>query len=171
MFYGSCLSFFLSRVRWRDKSRKRSPFLPYSILTDICFLVFLFSYFSKQIDFVLFVISLFSATRLTPQKSSQDVCCYAIRHGGPERGLQAPSGSTGRLCLQVLPAPFHQGKSHTYRIVWHLEQSLNVNFSRPTTWWSTSAVTATTSPTPAKCAERPSSARTTWNNTGDYFSF
>ena len=38
---------------------------------------------------------------------------------------------------------------------------------RPTTWWSTSAVTATTSPTRAKCAARPSSARTTWNSTGD----
>jgi len=42
---------------------------------------------------------------------------------------------------------------------------------RPITWWSTSAVTATTSPTPARCAGRPSSARTIWSNTGDFSHF
>lgn len=48
--------------------------------------------------------------RETTKKIIQDVRCYAIRHGGSKRGLQTQSCASCRLCLQVLSAPFHQGK-------------------------------------------------------------
>ena len=92
---------------WRDKSHKRFRHLFTNSISIISSFFFFFCSIRKRTRLERsFVISPSSSTNL---QTTQDVCCYALRYGGPERGLQTSSGSTGRLCLQVLPASFHQG--------------------------------------------------------------
>ena len=51
------------------------------------------------------------------RQSTENVRCDALRHRGPECRLPAPGGTSSRFRLQVLPAPFHQGKLDGYRSI------------------------------------------------------
>lgn len=112
MFYGSSL--FLFRV---VLVRKRFRHLFTSSIQSFSFFCFHNSNSQKRTSLEsesLCQLLLPSSTNL---QSTQNVCCYALRYGGPERGLQTSSGSTGRLCLQVLPAPLHQGTHSPFQMV------------------------------------------------------
>lgn len=69
-------------------------------------------------------LSFFRTKSATRNPLCKNVRCYALRYWGQERSLQAPgSDSACRLCLQVLPAPFHQGKSSP-RPSWERKKTL-----------------------------------------------
>ena len=78
-----------------------------AILTSQCFFSLLFGGFYRK---KTGIFELLVVLRRSQKEIIQDVRCYAIRYGGQERGLQAPGGSSCRLCLQVLSTPLHQGK-------------------------------------------------------------
>jgi len=124
MFYGCCHFLFPRSSRalvTRQKPQTISPFI-YKFHFNHFFLFLLFHQKANKFGEIICYF-LASSTNL---QSTQDVCCYALRYGGPKRGLQTSSGSTGRLCLQVLPASFHQGTQPSSPPFCHWNHQWNV---------------------------------------------